>query len=455
MIRSKLCIALALIAPLVVACGDDDDEKKACGLTDNSGCDPGLVCEQVAGGEPACFAPIVVKGRVFDALDESAIAGANVIARDANEVAVSPVAISDAMGNYSLRIPLERNADGSITGTDHDVTLRADALGYLTFPKAPRTALPVDLDTRTGDPPSVQNAATDIALIPLDDASGLGSVSGTIQSDNPGGTLVLAGGATGLADRDGSYTVFNVPAGEVEVSGYAVGVNLETRTATVTAAENTAGINLGVLSAATAVVDGSVSLVNPGDGDETSVILVLEDTFQENVARGEAPPGLRAFPVKGAFSIPGVPDGRYVILAAFENDRLVRDPDTSIGGTEIVHIAVSGADVAAGDGFKVTGALAVISPGASEIETVSGTPTFSWEDDSSEDTYTVVVYDALGNLVWEEEGIVGPGGSDPATVDYGGPDLEPGMIYQFRATSIKDGVPISSTEDLLGVFIYE
>jgi hypothetical protein len=39
----------------------------------------------------------------------------------------------------------------------------------------------------------------------------------------------------------------------------------------------------------------------------------------------------------------GVPDGKYVALAAFENDGLVRDPDTSIGGTQIVHLTVSGA----------------------------------------------------------------------------------------------------------------
>jgi hypothetical protein len=31
----------------------------------------------------------------------------------------------------------------------------------------------------------------------------------------------------------------------------------------------------------------------------------------------------------------------------------------------------------------------------------------------------------------------------------------PGMIYQFRATSIKGGVPISQTEDLKGVFLYK
>lgn len=40
------------------------------------------------------------------------------------------------------------------------------------------------------------------------------------------------------------------------------------------------------------------------------------------------------------------------------------------------------------------------------------------------------------------------------TLEYGGPALEAGMIYQFRATSIKDGTPISQTEDLKGVFEY-
>ena len=126
-----------------------------------------------------------------------------------------------------------------------------------------------------------------------------------------------------------------------------------------------------------------------------------------------------------------------------------------IGGTEIVHITVAGSDTVAGEGFKVTGALAVLSPGANDIESVSGTPTFTWEDDSSEDSYDVQVFDAYGNEVWSTTGVLDQGGNKPATVDYGGPALESGMIYQFRATSIKDGVPISSTEDLKGVFMYE
>jgi hypothetical protein len=41
-------------------------------------------------------------------------------------------------------------------------------------------------------------------------------------------------------------------------------------------------------------------------------------------------------------------------------------------------------------------------------------------------------------------------------VAYEGPGLEPGLLYQFRATSIKiSGAPISRSEDLRGVFVYQ
>jgi hypothetical protein len=198
-----------------------------------------------------------------------------------------------------------------------------------------------------------------------------------------------------------------------------------------------------------------VQIVNAPGGSLTSVILVVEDTFDELAIRGEAPPGLRAADVSGAWSIAGVPDGRYVALAAFENDGLVRDPDTSIGGTELVHVTVAGADQTLSQGFKVTGALAALAPGADGPEFVDGAPRFEWEDDSSEDSYTLSVIDALGNVTWEASDIMGPRGSAPVTLEYAGPTLQRGMYYQFRAVSIKDGVPISSTEDLKGVFVRE
>ncbi len=452
-----LCVGL-----LAAGCGSDDEEQpkaqpKACSPLEQTGCETGQVCEEVEGGEPGCYAPVTVVGRVFDTADDAGIEAARVVARDANGAAVSSVAVSAADGKYALRVPVKRRSDGSAVATSY--TLRADAAGYLAFPKAPRVALPVDV-SRADTNGEVANAATEIGLIALASNTGLGSVSGVVKADNAGGTLVIAsagsgGAATGIADADGSYVVFNVPAGSVEVRGFASGLELTPETASVKAGETTKDVDLELAGEATSVVSGSVQIVNGGGASVTSVILVPELTFDETALRGEAPRGLRAGDVSGAWAISGVPNGKYVVLAAFENDGLVRDPDTSIGGTALVRVEVAGADLAISAGFKITGALAVFSPGADGPEAVTGAPTFKWEDDSSEDSYDVTVHDALGALVWQTSGVFDPGGSKPATVQYAGPSLTSGMYYQFRAVSIKDGVPISSTEDLKGVFFAE
>jgi hypothetical protein len=452
--RTIYARSVSIVALLFAAgCGDDDPpppKNATCAVGTSNDCEAGQICEEVEGGAPACFAPLVLRGRVFDVTDDSPIKDALVVARDANGAAISPVAETDAAGAYELRVPAKRLPGGAFA--DGDVTLRADAASYLTFPRAPRVAVPVDLTTASGSPPAIESALTEIGLIPID-GDGTGSVSGHVLSDKPGGTLVVVGSETGIADINGVYTVFNVPAGDVTVEGYAPGLNLASETARVTANEKATGVDLSVLGTTTAVVSGNVQIVNAPGGTATSVILAVESTFEEAVARGEAPPGLRAADVSGAWSIAGVPDGRYVALAAFENDLLVRDPDTSIGGTELVHVTVEGADIALAEGFKVTEALTVIAPGAEEPEEVSGDFEMSWEDDSSEDTYDLTVVDALGNLTWKKTGIVGPKGNAPVVVAYEGPALEAGMYYQFRAVSIKDGVPISATEDLRGVFV--
>lgn len=449
----RIALLAVAFASASAACGDDESgDDKSCEPDSDLGCTGDKVCEEVEGGQPACFDPVVVEGRVFDLVSTQGIANARVLARDENQTAVSPIATSDANGAYRLSVPSKRDASGN--PTTRAFTLRADASGYQGFPTPPRVALPLDLKDATGDPGKVlKSVATDVGLVALPDTAGLGSVSGTVETDQPGGTLVIAGGATGVADRDGTFTIFNVPAGSQTVAGYQQGINLGTASANVSAGQEAIGVVLSEIGKATATVSRSVQIVNASGGSSTSVILVLEDTFDAALIRGEAPPGLRAGDVSGAFSISGVPDGRYVVLAAFENDGLVRDPDTSIGGTDVVHITVAGSNVTAGEGFKVTGALAVVSPGANDIETVSGTPTFVWQDDSSEDEYHVTVYDALGALIWETTGNFDQGGGSPAEVAYGGPALTAGMIYQFRATSIKDGTPISSTEDLKGVFV--
>jgi hypothetical protein len=458
---NRLLISSLALAPIVLAlgCGDDSDGggggggSKGCDLAAQTGCAAGQVCEEVAGGEPACFAPVTFAGQVTNALDGSAIAGAHVVARDANGAAISRVAVSDADGHYALVVSAPRGADGLPTSAAY--TLRADASDFAPFPAPPRVALPIDVASASGEPPVVESAATDIALLPLADTTGLGTVSGTVLGDTPGGALVVAGAVTAIADLDGAYTLFNVPAGSSTVEAYSAGTAYVDASADVTADAETTGVDLAESDEATATLSGKVEIVNGGGSSITSVVLAVESTFLDALGRGEVPKGLRVGDVSGDFSLTGVPPGDYVVLAAFENDGLVRDPDTSIGGTETLHVTLTaGQDLAAGS-FKVTGALAVLAPGKSGLDVVTAPPTLSWEDDSSEDEYLVQVHDALGTLVWETSGNFDPGGSAPVTLPYAGDPLVAGMIYQFRAVSLKSGVPISATEDLLGVFAYQ
>ena len=462
-LRALSILSLSLASTVLFACGDDpepnNNEPTPCNTKLQTGCGAGLVCEEVEGGNPTCFAPVSFQGIVIDALSEKPIKDAYVVARDANDAAVSRVAISAADGSYSLSVPAKRDAEGKPVAAK--LTLRADASGYQTFPLAPRIALPIDVNTATGTPLVVKNASTDIALIPLENAAGLGSIEGKVIVDSgldlaPAGALVVAGGSTGIVDFDGNFRVFNVTVGAaVDVRGYAAGLQIDPAQAAVNADKLTAGVELHVKSAATAKVTGSVQIVNGNGFSTTSVVLALKDTFVADAARGEVPKGLRVGNVTGAYEFVGVPDGDYVILAAFENDGLVRDPDLSIGGTTLLDVSIVGGQSVTKDGFKITGALTTVSPGKDAIEEVMGTPAFVWGDDSSEDHYEIRLFDAYGKKVWEDLAVPGVSGAKDVTVNYAGPALTPGMIYQFRATSIgkNGGIPISQTEDLRGVFV--
>jgi len=479
---------LALVLAPVFGCGDDH-----CDVDNNSGCDEGFVCRDVAGGDPGCFcnpvsdtgcedaslaceeveggtpgcfAPLAVRGFVFDiSTPQNGIEGARVVALDANGSVVSSVAVTDADGNYELGIPALRDADGYPVSAQ--ISLRADAAGYQTFPSGVRLAQPIDI----GSPVDldgllvVESAQTEVGLIPLPAGSGSGSIYGNVEiPDAYAGVLVVAETSSGtvgysaLADRDGGYRIFNLPEASYSVIAYAQGVNYDEVVPVDIGAGGEQEVDLSINDEAAATLNGKVDIVNPGSGNGTSVILVVESTFNENLVRGESPPGMRAPTpgiepnISGAFTIEGVPAGRYVVLAAFENDFLVRDPDTCIAGTEILHQEVFFGDVLDIDAsFKVTGALDVLAPGADQPDPVSAPLTLTWVDDSSETGYQVTVLDTFGNIVWATS--LGPFSGEDPTVEYGGP-LDPGMYYQYRVLSErKNGeCQISQSEDLKGVF---
>jgi len=432
-----------------------------------SECGEGLVCEAFEDGEPQCVGPVLIRGTVIDLAAGTPIEGALVQAVDVNGAAVGASGVSDADGRYELTVPVLRDADG--LPLEGSFTLRVQAADYQEFPTAIRPALPLDPSSAVADEQSfvIENTLTTVGLIELPgDTSQLGSIAGTIDSEVKAGVLVVASNATssyvGFSDTAGAYVIFNVPAGVYEVQGYLAGLQLSTTSTNLEVAEDKTGVDLTSVDRPLSTVSGNVQIVNAPGGSVTSVILAVESTFVEAAARGAVPPGLRVGGVTGAFSIPDVPDGRYVVLAAFENDNLVRDPDQNIGGTQIVHIEVPdpvmGNAITISEGFKITGALDVVAPGVDGPEqTTTATPTFTWADDSSEDGYEVRVFDSFGVEVWSTE--VGPTtGSPTVSHVYGGPALTPGVFYQFRTTSFRERnsgrTYISTTEDLRGVFYY-
>lgn len=453
---------MGLVALNGIACGSDKDANKSseCSVSEQTGCDAGMACENVIGGKVGCFAPVVVKGRVVEsASSDVGVAGSLVAGRDINGALVSRgIDATDAQGGYELTIPATRAEDG--TPTVDELTLRADAQGFATFPSGLRVALPIDATkpVQSGGKWIIENGSTTIALDRLPNRDGLGTVRGVVRADAAAGTLVVAGSASALAANDGAYTLFNVPAGSTEIHGYKAGLQLEPATATVTAAAVTDGVDLKSSALPLGSVSGDVSFVD-ATAHATSIVLVVKSTFNAALARGEVPVGLRQAAVSGAYAFSGVPQGEYVVLAAFENDELVRDPDLAIGGTSIQSVTVASAPVSV-PGFKITGALDVVSPGAQGPEVVSGAPVFRWADDSSEDGYEVVVYDTFGNELFRDPNVARVTGSAEASLTYQGPALNPGY-YQFRAISWRTGKDaggssrtyISATEDLKGVFV--
>lgn len=462
MIRVKFAAALALLVG--VGCSSSSD---SCDPVGQSGCEDGQVCEEVVGGGSACFAPVVLRGNVFDLTEAGAIEGATVVALDANRSPASTVAVTDSSGDYEIQVARQRDVDGNPLGGD--VTLRADAAGYQTFPGGIRQALPIDVSSPVEQDGVlvVETATTDVGLIALPSGAGTNQIFGNVEvSSESRGVLVVAEtigqsptGFTAIADRDGVYRIFNVPDGDVSVVGYAQGVSYGAQDASVSGGGETR-VDLSLSSDAPGTVNGSVQIVNPEGGEGTSYILVVESTFNETLARGETPPGLRApeetdLVDSGSWMIEGVPAGSYKVLGAFENDQLVRDPDFGQGNTEIVRVDVVAGQSVEAPSFKITGSLDVISPGAQGVEEVEGNPVFSWVDDSGEDRYQIQVFDTFGELIWDEPNVPAASGSDPE-VPYAGPPLESGMYYQFRVTSFDvNNRPLSRTEDLKGVFFLQ
>jgi hypothetical protein len=468
------CAAVLVLA--AAACGGDS--KKACDPTAQTGCTSSQVCEPVQNGSPACFAPVLVHGTVSDPTTTPAglLNGARVVALDANRAPLSAVVVTandgTTNGAYVLKVRATRDSTGK--PVQASITLRADKQGYQTFPGGVRTALPIDLSSATLDSGNwvVSGTLTALQLLPLTNG-GAAFIHGSVAAaPAKAGTLVVAepvgGGAglTGIADETGSYAIFNLtPGTQYNVTGYSKGVNyVQVPTAPLVTGDN-AVANLALGSGTGAPLAGGL-IFNNSANPNIQVTLVVQSTYDSNLDRGETPPGLTVDASASGYAFAGVPDGKYVVLAAFGLDGDVRDV-SGTGNTAAPEVTVqSGAVVGTPPGFKIIPAVNLLTIDAATVSATpavvkTATPVFAWQKgsvDSSALTYRVLVFDAFGNPVWSHD--MAAAQSDSVT--YAGPALQVGMTYQLRILAIKEAMPVpstftqlSETEDLAGVFTYQ
>lgn len=464
--------ALGALGVALAACSDGEGTSVTCAPSDPASCAAGLTCEQVGSSGYACLPPVIVSGRVVGALDGIGIAGATIVGLAADGTARTRMVRSGANGSYTLPVSVRRAGDR--TPREEALVLRVAASAYQPFPMAPRSALPIELSRAQRDASAsaantfrIENATTTVTLLPRPVAErGGATIEGTLGATEPGGTLITAitgerAASTAIADHGGAFVLFNVPVGAVRLEGHRAGLAVSAKPLDLTASGLT-GVTLASANKALSRVTGKLSVVEPARGT-TSVVLALASTFDPTSARGEVPPGLRVTNVSGDFAIDDVPPGRYAVLAASENDALVRDPNRRAAGTDVAFVDVpdTGLDVALDPPFEVTYALTVLSPSAEGVQTVPAGPVvLSWNDDASEDGYELSVVDALGTLVHENRAVRSATGAANVsyTLDTSDANVwQTGMIYQFRAVSFREPRSggrsyLASTEDLKGVF---
>ena len=437
---------------------------ESCDDSSATPCGDNYLCEEVDGDDlKACFPPVSVAGQVFNLLATSLepIENAEVVGMMNGSGLSTEKVLTDASGNYRLIFSIKRDRKG-LPFTEDILKLSVAAEGYEQYPDIMRPSMPITFENVNCTVLfcNVSSGFSSVGLYPVDDLVPVYNIEGLV-SDKSKGVLVIAECDSppcryAYTDENGNFRIMNVPAGIYDIKAYAVNLNYSSPEVTVVDADIT-GVTVDPLATDVSTLSGSVNIVNaPGDL-KTSVVLMPSATFIESFAKGLMVPGLRAPDtgvepdISGNYTISGIPDGEYYVLAAFENDYLVRDPDPNIAGTQIQKVSlpdpVEGYNLTI-QNFKVTEAIEIFYPGAEAPEMISGNPDFSWKRDASATRYVVTVYNAQGIVIWEKE--VPKTETETIVLTYDGPELR--GFYQWIVVSYKVDNPISTSEDLRGVF---
>lgn len=227
-----------------------------------------------------------------------------------------------------------------------------------------------------------------------------GSISGKVTSGGNAlsGVLVAASnGTTGYSSvtgTDGTYYIYNVPAGTYQVQGALSNYNSTTVSVSVMASTESSGKDITMTSGATGVVSGTISFLATNNGEV--------DVTLTNPLTKQTIPGLVTKTQGGIYSIGKVPDGTYIARASYANDGYVVDPDWILKNGEPT-VSISGSTIT--QNFSVTGAVRLVSPTndsttTKPIEVIGSTPTFTWLAYSSTSDYVIEVSDINGTIIW-------------------------------------------------------
>lgn len=231
-----------------------------------------------------------------------------------------------------------------------------------------------------------------------------GFISGKVASGSAGvaGVLVVAENAgdniafSTVSDKDGNYSIYNVPQGSYQVKGYIINYSSNTIGADVVVNTETTGVNIELTAGAAGSLSGAVRnlATDNKDVDVTLVHPITKETI----------PGLSTQTVSLNYTLANIPDGTYIARATYDNDQRVMDPDRIAKFGEPV-VTFSGGNTITLT-FDITGSITLNAPTnepttTQPLEVTSTTPTFEWTAYSSTSDYVIEVVDvSTGNVVW-------------------------------------------------------
>jgi hypothetical protein len=393
-------------------------------------------------------------GEVSDLISGNALENVTIIVFNAdNNSPYGASLVSDAQGNFSIDLP------------PGNYYLKFYKQGYISVPPAGLDAVPFTIEAGLETAQSTEMSPSQLA--------NTGYISGkvTVGSSPLPGVLVVSEDGTNayssITAEDGTYSIYNIPAGDYTVTGFIGGYASSSVGAGVGSNTETSGINVSMTESAGGKLTGTVR--NLATGNKDVDVSLVHPLTKETI------PGLITTSVSQNYLLPNIPDGTYIARATYKNDERVMDPDriAKFGEPSVTISSSNTIDLI----FDITGSVTVSSPSnapatTKPFETSSTTPTFAWTSYSSASDYVIEVIDAsTGAVIWggfDKSGelpvknIIIPSSQNSVQFNSDGnasiSALTPGKIYRWRVFASKDDqnattgwTLISASEDQMGL----